>query len=34
MDAKTVTAESSHFPMILHPKEVVEVIREAAANSQ
>ncbi|MBE9006978.1 alpha/beta hydrolase [Fortiea sp. LEGE XX443] len=33
MGAKTVTVESSHFPMISHPKEVLEVIREATANS-
>lgn len=34
MNAKTVTVESSHFPMISHPKAVLEVIREAAAGSQ
>ncbi|ACK73779.1 conserved hypothetical protein (plasmid) [Gloeothece citriformis PCC 7424] len=34
MKAKTITVESSHFPMISHSKEVLEVIREAAASSQ
>lgn len=34
MKAKTVTVESGHFPMISHPKEVLEVIREATASSQ
>jgi len=34
MGAKTITVESSHFPMISHPKEVLAVIREAAASSQ
>jgi len=34
MRAKTITVESSHFPMISHPKEVLGVIREAAASSQ
>jgi pimeloyl-ACP methyl ester carboxylesterase len=34
MNAKTVTVESSHFPMISHPKEVLGVIREAAESSQ
>ncbi|MGA7933535.1 MAG: alpha/beta hydrolase, partial [Kovacikia sp.] len=33
MKAKTMTVESSHFPMISHSKEVLEVIREAAASS-
>lgn len=33
MNAKTTTVESSHFPMISHPKEVLDVIREAAAKS-
>ncbi|MEQ8995741.1 MAG: alpha/beta hydrolase [Coleofasciculus sp. B1-GNL1-01] len=33
MQAKTVTLESSHFAIISHAKEVLEVIREAAANS-
>lgn len=33
MGAKTVTIESSHFPMFSHPKEVLEVIKEATANS-
>ena len=33
MNAKTITVESSHFPMISHSKEVLEVIREAAASS-
>jgi pimeloyl-ACP methyl ester carboxylesterase len=28
--ATTVTVESSHFAMISHPKEVLDVIREAA----
>jgi pimeloyl-ACP methyl ester carboxylesterase len=32
MNAKTITVESSHFLMISHPKEVLEVIREAAAS--
>jgi pimeloyl-ACP methyl ester carboxylesterase len=34
MNAKTITVESSHFPMISHPKEVLEVIREVAVSSQ
>lgn len=34
MRAKTVTVESSHFLMISHPKEVLEVIRRATASSQ
>jgi pimeloyl-ACP methyl ester carboxylesterase len=33
MNAKTITVESSHFPMISHPKEVLEVIMEAAVSS-
>lgn len=33
MSAKTITVESSHFPMISHPKEVLEVIKEATANN-
>ncbi len=33
MNAKTITVESSHFPMISHSKEILEVIREAAASS-
>lgn len=32
MGAKTVTVESSHFPMFSHPKEVLEVIKGATAN--
>lgn len=34
MSAKVVAVESSHFSMISHPKEVLEVIREATASSQ
>lgn len=34
MNAKTVTVASSHFPMISHPKEVLEVISEATVSSQ
>ncbi|GAB4218064.1 MAG: alpha/beta hydrolase [Synechococcales cyanobacterium] len=34
MNAKIVTVESSHFPMISHPKEVLGVIREATTSSQ
>lgn len=33
MGAKTVTVESSHFPMISHPQEVLAVIREATVSS-
>jgi pimeloyl-ACP methyl ester carboxylesterase len=33
MNANTVTVESSHFSMISHPKEVLEVIRKATASS-
>lgn len=33
MSAKTVAVESSHFPMISYPQEVLEVIREAIASS-
>lgn len=33
MGAKTITVESSHFSMISHSKEIVEVIREATMNS-
>jgi pimeloyl-ACP methyl ester carboxylesterase len=32
MGATTVVLESSHFPIISHAKEVVDVIKEAAAN--
>lgn len=32
MRAKTVSVESSHFPMFSHPKEVLEVIRDATFN--
>ncbi len=31
MSAKTIIVESSHFPMISHPKEVLEVIKEVMA---
>lgn len=34
MNAKTVAVRSSHFPMISCPKDVLEVIRNAAAGSQ
>lgn len=34
MGATTTTVESGHLPMISHPKEVLEVIREATTNSQ
>jgi len=34
INAKTVTVDSSHFPMISHPKEVLEIIREATTSSQ
>jgi pimeloyl-ACP methyl ester carboxylesterase len=33
MNAKTITVESSHFPMISHSKEVLEVIREATVST-
>jgi pimeloyl-ACP methyl ester carboxylesterase len=33
MGAKTIAVKSSHFPMISHPKAVLAIIREAAANS-
>lgn len=33
MNAKTVTVQSGHFPMISHPQEVLKVIRQAATNS-
>lgn len=32
--ATTIAVESSHFAMISHPQEVLEVIRQAAANSE
>lgn len=34
MNAKTFTVESSHFPMISHPEEVLGLIREATVSSQ